>query len=113
MRERRKGARIDLSIKVRYKVLERSWVEDKTLSRNITSEGIQLAVSEKLVKGNMLELEIYLPGEAKPISATGAVVWVREAPEDWRSDFDAGVRIIKMAPSDKDKILRYISGRFF
>lgn len=112
MRERRKEARIDLSIKVKYKVLERSWVEDKTLSRNITSEGIQLAVSERLVKGNMLKMEIYLPGEAKPILATGAIVWVREAPEDWRSDFDAGVRITRMVSSDRDKLLRYISGRF-
>lgn len=108
IRERRRQVRIDLAIRIRYKVLERSWVEDKTLSRNISGGGIQLAVSERLVKGNILEMEMYLPGEAEPILATGAVVWIREAPEDWRSDFDAGVRITKMAPSDRDKLLRYI-----
>lgn len=46
-------------------------------SENISEGGLFVATSEVRPLGSTAAIEVWLPGEAKPIAATGEVRWVR------------------------------------
>ncbi|MBF0522337.1 MAG: PilZ domain-containing protein [Candidatus Omnitrophica bacterium] len=47
------------------------------ISKNISIEGLGFVASKKLTQGDILNLELYLPHEKKPIRMEGLVRWSR------------------------------------
>lgn len=109
MEERRKFMRFPASVDVRY-AASREDIEGSAMSRDVSREGIGFPGNWQMAKGTLLELEISVPGEIAPIFAHGEVAWVRRSSE--RDDFDAGIKVVKMDPFDRSRLLEYVYGEW-
>lgn len=111
MEERRKYVRLDASIKVEYKVLKDAKAKREVISKNISGGGVCFSVKEGLKSKTILEMEIGIPDGAEPICAKGEVVWLQGLPisqEARRKYFEVGVKFIRIASLDRDRILNYV-----
>ncbi len=89
----------DFRTKVNYQVVEQEKTLSRkysALSRNISAEGICFVSEKKLEKGDVLSMEIQLPGEKAVIPMTGEVRWSSLASDETISDnkFDTGVKLL-------------------
>lgn len=111
-RERRKYERYETETKVYFRVVYE--IETKVefrivtkkdngetlsekysaLSRNVSAEGLCFICERQLKKGDMLYLDVYLPGRKKPISMKGCVRWSQPVAKEEKGRFDTGVRLI-------------------
>ena len=105
MEERRKFMRFGASVDIRYSAPEMA-MEGSSLSKDVSREGIGFSVNRIMPIGTPLELEVNIPGEIAPIFAGAEVVWVKESVD--RGDFDAGVKLVKMDPFDRSRLLEYV-----
>lgn len=107
MQERRKFIRFNVPIEVRYRAPQGA-IEGSSLSRDFSREGIGLTLNERLAHGATLGLEMSIPGEIAPIIALGQVAWVKETGAERRDRFDAGIKLTRISPFDKSKLLEYV-----
>lgn len=105
MEDRRKFMRFSVPVDVKYGAPVEG-IEGLSMSRDVSREGVGFPVNRQMVRGTMLELEINIPGEFIPVIARGEVAWVKESAE--RGDFDAGVKVVKMDPFDRSRLLEYV-----
>ncbi|MCK4851980.1 MAG: PilZ domain-containing protein [Candidatus Omnitrophica bacterium] len=78
---------------------------------NISSSGIGITMSEKVSKSDRLMLELILPEDDIPMFVIAEVVWAAEKP-DMSNKYHAGIRMEKIHPSDKKRLVRYIHSNF-
>ena len=104
MVERRKFIRFSIPVDVKYGAPVEG-IEGLSMSRDVSREGIGFPMNKQMARGTMLELKIGIPGELAPIIARGEVAWVKESSE--KADFDAGVKVVKMNPFDRSRLLEY------
>lgn len=112
MKEKRRFARLNLLADTFYKKKTVPQKKKLSLFKNISIGGICLIAYEELQAGDLLDLEIYLPGYNIPINIVGRVVWVKEfviggPPAEKR--FDAGVEFIEAKEEDVKEIGKYIA----
>ena len=105
MKERRKFMRFSASVDVRYSAPGMT-IEGSSLSKDVSREGISFSVNRRMPTGTPLDLEVNIPGEIAPIFAGAEVAWVKELVD--RGDFDAGVKLVKMDPFDRSRLLEYV-----
>ncbi len=105
MKERRKFMRFNASVDVRYSAPGMA-IEGSSLSRDVSREGMGFPVNRIMPIGTPLELEVNIPGKVAPIFAHVEVAWVKESVE--RGDFNAGVKVVKMDPFDRSRLLEYV-----
>lgn len=106
-KERRKFKRFDAYMNVKYQQEDHA---DSTvgvcLSNDLSRDGMKLSASTNVAKGSLLDLNIDIPDDPKPVRTTGEVVWVRKSKEA-EEDFELGIRFLMMDPIDKFRILDY------
>ncbi|UCC95945.1 MAG: PilZ domain-containing protein [Candidatus Omnitrophota bacterium] len=108
MRERRQYVRLSEALKIVYKIVNPPPDgQSGSFTENISGGGIRFAVKQRLKRGLVLSLEIYLPGFVEPIVATGEVVWVHRK-EDLELPYSVGIKFITIDLVDRGKILSYI-----
>ena len=105
MVERRKFIRFSVPVDVKYGAPVEG-IEGLSMSRDVSREGIGFPVNKQMARGTAVELEIGIPGELAPIFASGEVAWMKRSSE--RSDFDAGMKVVKMDPFDRSRLLEYV-----
>ena len=110
MREKRKYVRLrepmDLVYKLAKKVKpQRSY---STFIQDIGGGGIKILAKSDLREGDLLEMEIRIPGLKHPIESIGEVVWFVTGPEANGKHQEAGVRFRDIHPVDLHRILEYI-----
>lgn len=111
LKEKRKVVRFEKRLPVTCVVEERPGNVHRVFNKNISGEGICLAVPEMLPEGSLLGLKIEVPNE-EPITAKGEVVWVKEAegiPARTERLFDTGVKFIKIELMDKIRLGNFLS----
>lgn len=106
MEERRKTIRITESFKVDYQVVK-SFRMVSSRSQDISEGGMCLPVLQRLQPKMVLDLEIYLEGERKPIKAIGEIVWLKEI-KDLKFPYLSGIRFIKIVPEAASRLKSYI-----
>lgn len=89
LREKRKFVRFNEDMKIRYNRSGSETKEPDPNMQNISRSGLCISTYEKLREKDALELEIEVPGFARPVKLKGCVVWVKEL----RSTDDHGRRI--------------------
>ncbi len=105
-KERRKFKRFDAYMSVKYQTPESEEVKGISLSKDLSREGLKMNSSYDLKVGDLLDLEIDIPDDPKPVRTTAKVMWSR--PADGRNQgFDQGIRFVMMDPVDKFRILDY------
>ncbi|MFH1359577.1 MAG: PilZ domain-containing protein [Candidatus Omnitrophota bacterium] len=111
--ERRKYSRYDTEVKVYFRVtydiktiVKFQIIEEEkeqgdqrkysAISKNVSAEGICFCSNKRLEKGDILYLEVYLPGAKNPIRMKGDVRWSRvcgsSTPKEKK--YDTGVQLV-------------------
>lgn len=105
-KERRKFKRFDAYMSVKYQVPDQNEVKGISLSKDLSREGIKVNSGAVLQEGTLLDLEINIPDDPKPVQTSGKVVWCRQA-DGKNQGFDQGIRFVLMDPVDKFRVLDY------
>jgi len=125
--ERRRYERYDTEVQIYFQVkyslktIVRFQVIDKehqkpsspkysALSKNISPEGICFSSQKNLQKEEVLNLEVYIPGENQPILMEGEVRWSKElAGKSSAKEFETGIRIISVNGQSVEKSIYFDS----
>ena len=100
----------DLQTKVEFEVVDKkkhSALSKKytAISRNIGVEGMSIAANKELKKGDLLQMEVYLPNIKNPIPMEGMVRWCqtrddfskeKDGEQDSEYAFRAGIQIFSV-----------------
>lgn len=105
-KDRRKFKRFDAYMSVKYQVAGTDVNQGVCLSKDLSREGIKVNSNSHMDKGTMLDLEIHIPDDPKPVITSGRVMWSRPA-EGKNQGFDQGVQFMIMDPVDKFRVLDY------
>ena len=105
-KERRKFKRFDAYMSVKFQFPGAREAKGVSLSKDLSREGIKINSDASLGEGSMLDLEICIPDDPKPIHTSGKVMW--STPSEGRDQgYDQGVRFLMMDPVDKFRVLDY------
>ena len=112
----------DLETKVEFELIDRKKevpLSDKysAVSRNVSVGGLCFASSKKVDQGDLLHLEVYLPGAKDPIHMKGQVEWCKpvfpsyeerllEEMEGQRV-FETGVRLLSVKEQSVDESVHH------
>ena len=104
--EKRAYPRIPVKLPVKYRlvddmagaqsILEMRKTETNTNTHDISLGGMYIVSDQKLVVGNILHLDITLPGKTKRLAAFGEVVWSK--------DSGAGLRFMMIKNEDLETL---------
>ncbi len=105
-KERRKFKRFDAYMSVKFKASEKDQVHGVSLSKDLSREGLMMNSNHNVKTGTIVDLEIDIPDDPKPVRTTGKVVWSRPS-HGKNQGFDQGVRFLMMDPVDKFRVLDF------
>lgn len=105
-KERRRFKRFDAYMSVKYHAQENGEVKGISLSKDLSREGLKMNSNYNLKEGTLIDLEIDIPDDPKPIHTSGKIMWSRPS-EGQNQGFDQGVRFLMMDPVDKFRVLDY------
>ena len=105
-KERRKFKRFDAFMNVQFRSQEGAANSGAGLSKDLSREGIKVNTSDALKEGALLDLEIHVPDDTRPVHTTGKVMWARPAHGE-ENGFDHGVNFLMIDPVDKFRVLDY------
>lgn len=112
--ERRKHARLNLSMKVDYKVSSLGEEPKSTISRDISLGGVLLLVKERMDTGTPLELDIYLTEEeTKPIKTKAQVIWQGELGEKAEGFYHTGISFSEIKEKDKKRFADFCFSQMY
>jgi Tfp pilus assembly protein PilZ len=110
----RKYQRLNTAVKIIYGVMAKMHRPFSSLSNNVGGGGICIPLERNLKKGEVLELEIELPGKDRPIFALGRVAWVKKAKGGAKKTvkycpYQGGIEFIAIEQEEREKILKFAS----
>ena len=106
IKERRKFKRFDAYMNVQYRTQDGKTGEGVGLSKDLSREGIKVSTDRVLSAGSLVDLEIQLPDETRPVHTTGKVMWSVKGGVE-QGSFESGVCFLLIDPVDKFRILDY------
>ena len=100
-------ARVDFQIKEKRKAsLARSL---SALSKNVSVEGICFKTDVHLFPGETLLLDIFLPGDNKPLRIFGEVRWEKAVQSRGSHNvYETGVKLFTFNQTDENKFIEYV-----
>ncbi len=107
MPENRQFLRLSKSLMVSYLPVKQLF-RGGTRTTNISTGGICLPFFQRLELHSILDLEISLSTEERPIKATGEIVWIKTR-NDVKFPFEVGIKFIKIEASLRDKLEKFIA----
>ena len=105
-KEKRKFKRFDAYMSVKYQVPGQEETKGISLSKDLSREGLRINSNDNMKEGTVLDLEINIPDDPKPVHTSGKVMWSHPS-EGRNQGFDQGVRFVMMDPVDKFRVLDY------
>lgn len=105
-RERRKFKRFDTYINVEFRSQAEKANEGVGLSKDLSREGMKVSTDHSLAAGSLVDLEIHLPDEVRPIRTTGKVMWAKPNKSE-EGGYEVGVCFLLIDPVDKFRALDY------
>jgi Tfp pilus assembly protein PilZ len=104
--ERRRYERIACQIPVRYRLKAQgmitSWKESE--AGNISTGGLFITFGEKIPLGDVIALEVRVPGLVGPLQVDARVAWVKEA----AGVVECGLEFSGLKPQDKKFLAGFI-----
>lgn len=97
----------DVKTKVRFQLVDsdegkETYRKYLAISKNISVEGICFTSFKKLEQGDILHLEVYVPGSKEPVYMEGEVRWCHPTDEKEQDEgkYDTGVLLTKANSKD-------------
>jgi Tfp pilus assembly protein PilZ len=79
--------------------------------KDISTTGIGMRLDSKFEKGDIIELEIIVPGDDIPIFVAGEIAWI--VPEkNGKGTYLAGVRLVRIERNDKNRLVKFLHNGF-
>ena len=104
MEEKRKFIRFSVMLDGRVGVKGSKKPKSKCKIKDLSREGIRVTGPASINKGDILELELMLPGEVMPIIASGEVAWSKKMES---KAYDVGMRLHLIDKYDRYRLLDY------
>ena len=105
MEDKRKFIRFSVSLDAKSRAAGWFRPRAKYSVKDVSKEGLKLNARESLKEGDMLELELSVPGKKRsPITAMGQVAWNRKLGD---AGYDIGLKFKTIKPEDRFDILDY------
>ncbi len=105
-KDRRRFKRFDAYMSVKFTAPGSTEAKGMSLSKDLSREGIKMNSNVSLDEGALIDLEIDIPDDPKPVKTSGKIMWSRPA-EGKNQGYDQGVRFLMMDPVDKFRVLDY------
>lgn len=115
--DKRKHPRIKVQVPVEYKVVNQSEVtqllDQRKLiktggSKDVSAEGLFLVSEHVLTKGDIIRLDVHLPGEPKAVRAFSEVVWCSDAGLP-AGQHGSGISFMALRDEDQERMQRFIA----
>ncbi len=105
MEEHRKSKRFATNLSARYFLKERTgnWRECTVINICRSGTGLEFYTAEKIDKGSVIHLRIFVSETMEPIDIKGIVRWIKQG----KKDFIGGTEAI--SKEDKDKLADLIT----
>lgn len=113
-KDRRRCRRFETALDVKYKLLKSSGSNPVANAKNISESGIGVLTYEIIPKGNLIEMEIAIPSQKKPLNIKGKVAWCEGCKGTERFDkngkrvFLIGIEFLETDKDQKSKLVEYI-----
>ena len=108
MDENRKFVRIEWPVIIKYKTVEEPRAQDQIVSKDISEGGARFIVYERFMKGTKLDIQLEVPFDSMPISATAEVMWIKKVGEENSKMFEVGVIFKTVNQNDQKRLKMYI-----
>ena len=106
-KERRKFKRFDPYMNVQFRSQEEKKAKEVSgLSRDVSREGIKVNTDRQLHAGSLVDMEIQLPDDVRPVRSTGKVMWTKSG-NSKENGYESGVSFLLIDPVDKFRTLDY------
>ena len=108
--ERRRHTRFEDELSVSYSVEKKPHLRNSR-TINLSKGGMKLFLDDKLQKGAILDLKIYIPQKKVTVEVEAEVVWTKDAQDNDLSGkrfFHSGVKFIAMKGSSDAHLSEYI-----
>jgi len=112
--EKRKYIRFDVKTKVNIKVKDRGVGDNlqgkiAAMSKNMSVSGICFFSPVQLVRGVVLDMEVFLPFELHPLCLKGEVRWctLTKTESEGKKMYDVGVKLFTLDKNDESKFIKY------
>jgi hypothetical protein len=112
--EKRRFPRLSVSLHVRFKVINNTPEAEElakgreaqpSKSTNVSKGGVALSTEYRLAKGDLVKVELVLPGSIKPVKAFAEVKWCAAAKEgDKDGAFRAGILFMALRREDEERL---------
>ena len=110
--ERRQLPRLNVSAPIQFRNVFKPHEQfTGTLSKNLSSGGLRIALPTFLPKDTRLVLIFSLPNSLKQIRAIGRVVWLEE--HAFSDAYDSGIQFIEMEDQDNKMISEFVEQHLF
>ena len=73
---------------------------------DVSSGGIGITVDQRMAKGDVLQLELKVPGDDIPMFVRGEVAWVEKDAKIGR--YKAGIVLTRIERSDKVRLVKFL-----
>ena len=92
----------DIRTKVKFQVIKKEAKKTSpkylAVTKNVSAEGMCLTTDRKLLKGDRLYLEVYLPGSSEAVPMEGEVRWCKHGrTKGKKARYDIGVQLEKVS----------------
>lgn len=112
-KERRRFKRFETFVSVKYKTHGNESQSGLGLSRDLSRGGMKLACNDALSKGTVVDLELDIPDDPKPVRGKGEIAWAKKVKGAQKGsgekdrDYDVGIKFVAIDPVDKFRALDY------
>jgi len=101
-KEKRKSQRINIPIKIKYKLSTKKRILHETISQDISGSGMKLHLSGPLEKGDILKAFLYFPQDVNPVGAVTKVIRCRRMFDGKKNPyFEIGARHVSINQKDR------------
>jgi len=103
--DRRKASRLNIPLKIEYKLLPKQNILKETSLEDVSGTGLRVNLDYYLNRGSRLKTLLYFPEQENPVTAFSEVVWCKKRPADKEKLFDVGMKYIKVDQKDKERFV--------
>jgi len=108
MQERRRYVRLNIPLEVNYAIQGEKGLHHKSVTKNISPNGVRFAVKKELAAGTVLNIDIIIPAKPKPIPIKIKVVWAKKEVRQGKGLYDAGFEFVHIPEESKKEFFQYL-----
>lgn len=109
MQEKRRYVRLNIPLEVSYTIEGKEATPRKSITKNISPNGVRFTVEGELSAGTVLNVDIKIPTKNEPIPIKAKIIWSKkESEQQGKEIYDAGFEFIQIPEQSKQEFFQYL-----